>query len=321
MKCVICTLFEHHYHYGVAVFVNSLCQSGFTGTVYAGFRGPVPGWAKSSAKLLPNGHLELIVTPEVRIIFIPLQTRAHFANYKADFMLQIETIAAAESDALIYCDPDIVINSEWSYIENWLTCGVAICEDVNSPVSEYHPRRMGWRRFFKEFGYDLQPRTPFYANSGFVGMTWNHRKLLPLWQEFMGRISALLGGEDVAGIDGGRKPPGPFGVGDCFSTPDQDALNALFEASPDLPFSILGREAMGFQAGRTPFPHALGSPKPWLRNYISRSFSGFAPGKVDKVYWSHAEGPLQPFTKSHILSVRAQLAIGSALGRFIKRAY
>jgi hypothetical protein len=321
MKCIICTLFEHHYHYGVAVFVNSLCATGYTGTIYAGYRGPLPAWAKDGAKQLPNGHWELAASPQVRIIFIHLETTAHFANYKPDFMLQLEALAGSESDALIYFDPDIVLNGPWTYVENWLTCGVAICEDVNSPVSEYHPRRVGWRRFFKQYGYELTPRTHCYVNSGIVGITWEHRRLLPLWQAIMGRISALLGGGDVVGIDGGRTPDGPFGVADCFSTPDQDALNAALEASPDLPVSILGREAMGFQTGGTAFPHALGSPKPWLRNYIPRAFSGFAPGKVDKVYWSNAEGPLRPFSKFYIFLVRVQLLIASAIGRVIKRPY
>src|ERR1700692_3483093 len=132
MRCVVCTLFERHYHFGVAVFVNSLCKSGYNGTVYAGFRGPLPPWAEGSAKLLPNGHWELQVSPEVRIIFVPLKTSAHLTNYKPDFMLQVEALAAAESDALIYCDPDIVLNVAWGYIEVWISCGVAVCEDVNS---------------------------------------------------------------------------------------------------------------------------------------------------------------------------------------------
>ena len=52
MKCVIATLFERDYHFGAAVLVNSLCNSGFTGTIYAGFRGPLPLWAKDGAKPL-----------------------------------------------------------------------------------------------------------------------------------------------------------------------------------------------------------------------------------------------------------------------------
>jgi len=320
MKCVVCTLFEHHYHLGVAVFVNSLCKAGYQGTVYAGFRGPLPPWAENSAKLLPSGHWELQVSPEVRILFIPLKTTAHLTNYKPDFMLQIEAMAAAESDAMVYCDPDIVINIEWLYIEHWVSCGVAVCEDVNSPLPENHPTRVGWRRFFKSHGFDLQFRTSSYANGGFVGLEWKYRKLLPLWQEFMTHIGGLLGGRDVVGINGGQTLPGLYGFADCFSKTDQDALNAILEASPEIPVSFLGREAMGFRHGQSPLPHALGNPKPWNRQYIRMALSGVPPVKVDKVYWNHAEGPIQPFTPAHIFYIRTQLAICAALGRFIRRA-
>ncbi len=320
MKCVICTLFERHYQYGVAVFVNSLCKWGYKGNIYAGYRGPLPPWAQSSSKTLSNGHTELHVTPDVTIIFIPLNTPAHLTNYKPDFMLQVEALVAAESDALIYCDPDIVIDIEWSYVEDWISCGVAVCEDVNSPVPENHPTRIGWRRFFKQHGYDLKFQTTSYANGGFVGLTWNHRKILPMWQEFMTHIAALLGNSNVVGIDGGQTLPGLYGFADCFSKTDQDALNALVEACPDIPFSFLGQEAMGFRAGQCSLPHALGSPKPWNRRYIKMALSGIPPTKVDKVFWNNVQGPIQPFSSAHVSSVRTQLAICAALGRFIRRA-
>jgi hypothetical protein len=319
MKCVVCTLFEHHYHYGVAVFVNSLCRWGFKGRVYAGFRGPLPPWAQESAKSLPNGHTELQVTPDVTIIFVPLTTTAHLTNYKPDFMLQVEAMVAAESDALIYCDPDIVIDVEWEYIEDWITCGVAVCEDVNSPVQENHPTRIGWRRFFKQYGYDLKFQTISYANGGFVGLTWEHRKILPIWQEFMTHIATLLGGNNVVGIDGGKILTTLYGFADCFSKTDQDALNALIEACPDVPFSFLGQEAMGFRVGKCSLPHALGNAKPWKRQYLVTAFSGMPPAKVDKVFWNNVQGPIRPYSGAHVASVRMQLAICAALGRFVRR--
>ena len=319
MKYVVCTLFEHHYHFGVAAFVNSLCKSGYQGTVYAGFRGPLPPWAQGSAKQLPNGHSELQVSPEVRIIFVPLKTSAHLTNYKPDFMLQVEAMAAAESDGLIYSDPDIVINIGWKYIEDWMSCGVAVCEDVNSPTPENHPMRVGWRRFFKTHGFDLHFRTSSYANGGFIGLAWSHRKILPLWQEFMTHIAGLLGGNNVVGIDGGQTLPGLYGFADCFSKTDQDALNAILEACPEIPVSFLGQEAMGFRPGQTPFPHALGNPKPWKRPYIRMALSGIPLAKVDKAYWSNVQGPIKPFAPAHVFYVRTQLAFCAALGRFIRR--
>ena len=217
MRCVICTLFERHYHFGVAALVNSLCASGFKGTIYAGFRGPMPPWAEGGIKPQSNGHSLLEVTPDVRIIFIPVETPAHLTNYKPDFMLQVEALAAAETDAMIYCDPDLLINIEWEYITDWISCGVAVCEDINSPMPENHPTRVGWRRFFKPYGHELQYRSDSYANGGFVGMTWNYRRILPLWQEYLGHIAKLLGGYNVVGIEGGQWMKGFSGFADCFS--------------------------------------------------------------------------------------------------------
>ena len=319
MRCVVCTLFEHHYHLGVAVLVNSLIRWGFKGPIYAGFRGSLPPWAESQGQRKSNGHIELQVSPDVRIIFVPLETSAHLTNYKPDFMLQVEQWAAEGSDALIYCDPDVVLDIEWGYIEDWLTCGVAVCEDINSPLPANHPTRIGWRRFFKGHGHDLGYRTESYANGGFVGLTWSYRKFLLVWQEFMLHIGNLLGGSNVVGIDGGELLKSRYGFADCFSKTDQDALNAVMEALPEIPVSFLAREAMGFQHGRTLLPHALGSSKPWNRRYLKMAFSGMAPRTVDKIYWANAEGPIQPFSSAHISSIRTQLAICSGVGRFIRR--
>ena len=112
-----------------------------------------------------------------------------------------------------------------------------------------------------------------------------------------------------------------YGFADCFSRTDQDALNAILEASPEIPVSFLGPEAMGFRAGRSPLPHALGNPKPWNRNYLRKALAGVPPAKVDKIYWKNVQGPIQPFSSAHITYMRIQLAICSAIGRFFRRSY
>src|SRR5260221_5270325 len=133
MICVFCTLFVRDYHYGVAVLVNSLCGAGFAGTVCAGFHGPLPPWAEGHAKPVGRGRWEMEVTPKVRIVFLELDTEVHFADFKPEFLLQVESWAGSESDAVIYCDPDLVFQTDWHYIVDWLSCGVAVCDDVNSP--------------------------------------------------------------------------------------------------------------------------------------------------------------------------------------------
>jgi hypothetical protein len=320
MKIAVCTLFEHDYHFGAAVLVNSLCHAGFAGTVYAGFRGPLPPWAEKQARPLTDGAWEMEVSPQVRLRFLQLETTAHFTNYKPDFLLQVEKLASATSEAGVYCDPDIVINTPWRYVEEWLSCGVALGEDVNSPLSENHPRRIGWRRFFKPAGFDLKFRFTSYVNGGWVGLKWTDRKFLETWRDLLARILEELGGRDIVGIDGGRRLQKSYGFADCFNCTDQDALNAALEACPEIPASILGPQAMGFYAGLAILPHALGPSKPWRRNYLRDALTGVHLRSIDKVFWQHAEAPISAFTPDLARYKRMELAIAGALGRVIRKS-
>jgi hypothetical protein len=319
MKCVVATLFEHHYHFGAAALVNSLCRAGFSGTIYAGFRGPLPPWTGVGTRAARDHQWEMKVTPEVRIVFLALDTPAHFTNYKPDFLLQVEALDAGASEALIYCDPDLVYTGEWRYVEDWLRCGVALCEDVNSPFSQNHPHRVGWRRFYGPLGFKLEFRGTEYANGGFVGLRWEHRQLLVTWRDFIRHMATALGGPDVAGISGGRWRPDQYGFGDCFRNTDQDALNAGVEACPEIPVSFLGRQTMGFQAGRAFLPHALGDAKPWRRHYLREALSGLPPTAADKAFWRNVEGPLRPYSSGTLSFRRFKLAVASGLGRLIQR--
>jgi hypothetical protein len=319
VNTTFCTLFERHYHFGVAVLVNSLCSSGFKGTVYAGFRGPLPPWAEDEVNMIESGKWEMEISPKVRLVFLLLDTPAHFTNYKPDFLLQITGLAGMEESTLVYCDPDIVINETWNYFEDWLTCGVALCEDINSPLPESHPRRIGWRRFFQPRGYTLKPRGTAYANGGFIGLRPQDRKLLTVWRDLLDQATSSLGGKDVAGIAGGRTFDGLCGFADCFRKTDQDLLNAAIEACPEIEVSFLGPQAMGILPGDAILPHSLGTAKPWQRRYLAEALAGRPPALVDKVFWRDATGPIRPFSPARIALKKIGLAAGAALGRFIRR--
>jgi hypothetical protein len=49
MKISLCTLFERNYHFGVAALSNSLIASGYSGDLWVGYRGALPGWITESA--------------------------------------------------------------------------------------------------------------------------------------------------------------------------------------------------------------------------------------------------------------------------------
>ncbi len=313
----VCTLFEGDYHLGVAVLVNSLVAAGFRGNVWAGYRGSLPQWARPVAG--GDGFVEYRVAEGVSIRFVPLETTAHLTNYKPDFMLRLLDREAA-SAGLVYIDPDIVVRGSWGFIEEWLTCGVAVCEDVNSPFALLHPRRVGWRRFFEDRDFQLEPREAFYANGGFVGVRREHREFLEHWKKIQDVLWSELGGADFVGINGGRPIGDRAGFANCFDKTDQDALNAAIEAIPGIPVSFLNKQAMGFEPGDACLPHALGPGKPWTRRYVAEALAGLPPRGVDKAFWQHAgAGPIAAFPAATVAAKKKSLRLAAALGRFIRR--
>lgn len=81
---VVCTLFEGHYHLGVAALLNSMLNGGFSGHFWAGHRGPLPPWTAQLREIgenlfeLPNG---------ARLRFEQVNGAMHLAHRKADLML------------------------------------------------------------------------------------------------------------------------------------------------------------------------------------------------------------------------------------------
>lgn len=248
-QAVICTLFEGHYHYGVAALVNSLYKQGFRGDIYAGYRGNLPPWVSAveeSAPISWEGSKSFKVHADLRLHFLPLTTDYHFTNFKPDFMLLLWNTVAKEEQQLFYFDPDIVVVSPWHDFEKWVECGVAVCEDVNSPLAEYHPRRVAWRRYFSEHGVNLEFKSPIYVNGGFVGV--QSPDFLTLWKRIQELMALQIGGLQRSSLKGAPlldDNKGPFAP---FSKTDQDALNVAIEAW-DKEVSFVGQEGMAFKPG------------------------------------------------------------------------
>jgi hypothetical protein len=77
MISVICTLFEHHYHCGVASLGNLFYLKGFRGYIFAGNRGELPFRANKSDNDnltgLPNAKV-LEIDKELKLYFLPINT-------------------------------------------------------------------------------------------------------------------------------------------------------------------------------------------------------------------------------------------------------
>lgn len=319
MNAAVCTLFEGDYHKGVGVLVNSLVRHGFRGTVFAGFRGALPPWAARNAKKISGGEgsADLQVTEDVNIRFIPVETKSHLTNYKPEFILSLWRREASGSDALLYLDPDIVVNDSWSFFQDWLQCGVALCEDVNSPIHESHPRRCGWRHFYSNHGIRLRPRLSVYVNGGAVGTRKKDIPFIELWQQMTLLMADLIGGMATTRISRGQRFKSK-GFANCFDIADQDSLNAAIEAY-DGSISILGQEAMGLKPGHALLPHAIGSRKPWKCSYVLSSLGGRPPRSVDKEFWKYADHPLRAFSGLKIAVKRLTIILATAIGRFYRR--
>lgn len=316
MQSVICTLFEGNYHYGVAALVNSLYTKGFRGHIYAGYRGYLPKWAEKAKKNdrlnWPSG--KTLYLDDCFLHFLPLENDYHLTNYKPDFMLELLDGPAKNAEAIFYFDPDIIQIADWEYMEEWVNCGIALCEDVNSPLEKFHPKRVFWRNYFK--GFDLTFKNNIYANGGFVGLNIKDIQFLESWKKIQEEMAPNIGGLGKSKLSGtlisgkAAKPYAPF------SSSDQDALNAAIEAVPTI-YSLLHKEAMGFENGLNIMLHALGKNKPWNTNFIKRLLvKGFRPRMVDKAFTVNLSYPINISRKFTFKPL--SIKISSFLSRFYK---
>lgn len=322
MSAAICTLFEGHYHYGVAALSNSLYLNGFRGTIYVGYRGELPRWALHGEVVDLNKWSKstvLSISNDFKICFLLLDTKYSLTNYKPDFMIDLWEYLEECVEDLYYFDPDIVIDKSWSYFEEWIQCGVALCEDVNSPISQFHPRRVGWRNYFSKYNMNLTYKSSIYVNGGFVGLKKGDMNFLEIWkrvQECMGDAIGGLENSIFSNQHHNSTIPKRKGF-QIFDKSDQDALNATLEIYQHH-ISILGLEAMGFKPGDSLMLHALGSPKPWKANLMGRTLNGRSPRLVDIGYWENTMLPIQAHSKRLIAFKKISLYVSKMIGRFYK---
>lgn len=322
MISTICTLFEGSYHCGVAALTNSLYKCGFRGVIYAGYRGSLPKWtekAKQQAIGKWENALVLDVAEGLKLVFLPLTTDYHLTNYKPDFMLELLDGSAKDSDAIFYFDPDICVVEQWSFFEEWVQCGVALCENVWSPLPQFHPRRVGWREYYAEHGVKLTFKEPYYVNGGLVGVQSEHKAFLAQWQYLQELMKPAIGGLDKSMFKSNPLDKGKDTVAFYFSATDQDALNCTVEAS-ELPVSILGKEAMGFSPGYMVAPHALGRPKPWEKQFLKSTLLGVASSAADTAFWNSVQNPINVFKPHYVAGKRLALRVSKAAQRVYRKS-
>ncbi len=317
MTSCICTLVEGDYHLGLGVLANSLIHHGFSGVIWAGYRGALPAWAQPARDT--GAWHEFDAAPKVSIRFVRLTTKAHFTNYKPEFLLHVWEKLQPTADRLFYFDPDIVVKTRWSFFEEWADYGAALVEDVNSPLPESHPRRAAWRRCLTARGQSVRRETSFYVNGGFIGLNRNRLGFLHAWLAAMTLVGEEIGGLEQSMFSFGASRPDLQSPAYPFNKTDQDALNIAVMTDPE-PVSIMGAEGMDFRVGGWTMSHALGSEKPWRKHYVRAALAGRAPSSADREFWLHAAGPVTLWSAGTVKFRRLTLQVASFVGRFYRRA-
>ncbi|MDM0088189.1 MULTISPECIES: hypothetical protein [unclassified Variovorax] len=309
MKISLCTLFEGNYHFGVAALCNSLVTAGFSGVLWAGYRGALPAWLTGSPSY-DAATATYQVSPDFQLRMVLLDTPVHFTYYKPTFVRDVFEKYAPDSDTVAYIDPDIVMKCDWPSFCGWFTDdALSLAEDVNWAFPSRHPKRLLWSAFFAQHGIaSIRPIERYY-NAGFIGVPRRHVDFLVLWE----RLCSL-----VLDYNQGVKHLKAGGSAALFHSTDQDALNFALTAH-EATLNTAGPDAMDFTAGGYYLSHAIGSPKPWNTPHIRNAIGGQSPSVATKAYFQHIEGPIRAFSDAEIKRHRFALRLASAIGRVYQR--
>lgn len=322
MTSTICTVFEGHYHKGVAGLANSLQANGYEGIIWAGYKGQLPPWAKLEAK--ENGmkgvdkimktkenHIEgvdtMIVSDKITINFIKLADSTFLPYCKPNFMLDVLQ-KMPKLDNIFFFDCDIIVKCRFSYFEEWVECGIALCEDVNSPLPISHPLRFQWQNYFAKYGVTVERRDNYYVNGGFIGLKVGDKEILEHWQHVQNLMMDELKEVNSIGFKDRTNP---------FHRTDQDALNIAKDMT-NRPLSIADGTAMDLSNYGFIMSHAVGNQKPWQKNWIAFVIKhGQRPTMTDRLFMNHIETPLSIFTSRERFLKRWNLKVASALSRIL----
>lgn len=315
MNTIICTLFENHYHYGVVALCNSLYQNGYKGSVYVGYRGTLPSWAKEAKpnpEIGKHNGLTLSFEEGLDIHFLPIITDWDLTNIKPDFMLQVMEDCPSSVESIFYFDPDIVVKCNWEYFQKWVKFGVALVHEIVAhDVPPNHPKRMQWLTVIEKSNRKVERKLYSYINGGFCGVHRSKIDFLETWSSITHCAIKHFG-----------MNPNHFSAkvhpAKLFSAGDQDTLNITAMCSRS-EISEFGPEGMDFIPGGWLMSHATGSPKPWKIAFFNKIISGRSITAAERNYWNYSSGLIQVHSNFRILFSKLMIKIVSFIHRFYRK--
>jgi hypothetical protein len=300
-------LYEGDYHLGVAALINSLVAAGFTGSIVVACRGAPPPWVSLLERIGPSDVFA--VGEATRMKFTVIDSETHFSSLKAALMLSL--IRDNPGVELIsYFDPDITVRCAWRFFDDWVSRGVALCEDLSNPtMPANHPIRLAWVDIATAAGFAAPRTLSRYYNSGFIGLPAAHSSFLQTWQTFID--IARRHGADLGRLRSGERT-------DPFDAHDQDTLNlaAMYARNP---LTTIGPEGMGFVPGGFTLYHAVGVPKPWRKKMFWSALRGDPPTGADRAFLDHSAGPIRPYGRTRLRARRLAYNAAALIGRFYRR--
>ncbi len=183
-----------------------------------------------------DGLLVYPVAEGLTIHFAAQDTTEMLANIKPELIQQVWERYGEATEIVFYIDCDIVIKAPWHRLENWAQYGVALCEDMNSPVAKSHPLRAQWKAYYAQYGVGYEPKDDIYVNGGFVGIHRRYRGFAERWGELQRYMKEYTGHQDRIGI---------ADRWNMFHFMDQDALNVAKDLTDTV--SIMGPGRYGFR--------------------------------------------------------------------------
>jgi hypothetical protein len=304
MKVNVITLYEGHYHYGVAALINSLLACGFQGKITAYCRDgePLPPWTRR----LPRIADHAFQLPGSLLAFKPTEVKRHFGYHKPFAALQ-ELTADPECEAVVYADPDVLFLAPWKFFEEWLGMGLALCLDVSFPyLSENHPWRKTWKDLLARATGEVSGTTSQYVNSGFFGVARTDLDFLRQWIKVTQKFEEE--GGNTTSFDLINRHRAIVGDQDLLATTLMGWRKGV---------SILGQEGMGFNGDYFILSHHIWTPKPWIRSFIKESLKGERPSPAAGFYLKFSNAPLAPYSAGQLF--RKQL--GFKFAQLISRLW